>query len=61
MFLQYYNNPEATSQVLDEEGWYHTGDIGSWTQDGTLVLHGRKRDIFKLSQVPNLIRKIIDN
>ncbi len=45
MMLGYYNAPELTAQVLDAEGWYYTGDIGTLNQDGYLRLEDRKSDL----------------
>ena len=41
----YYNNPEATAQALDEEGWVHTGDLGIRRPDGSFKITGRLKDI----------------
>jgi long-chain acyl-CoA synthetase len=47
-FQGYWRNPEATAAVIDAEGWYHTGDLGSLSSDGFLTMHGRKKDMLAL-------------
>src|SRR3990172_1643836 len=42
----YFENPEATREVLEPDGWFHTGDLGTIDPDGSLKVVGRKRDIF---------------
>jgi long-chain acyl-CoA synthetase len=45
----YHNNPKATAEVLNEEGWFHTGDLGSLDKEGYLTITGRAKDLFKTS------------
>ena len=45
----YWKLPEATAQVLDPEGWLHTGDVGEITPDGDLILRGRIKEIIVTS------------
>ncbi len=45
IMLGYYRAPEATAEVLDEEGWYYTGDLAWQDEEGYLHIVGRKRDV----------------
>lgn len=44
----YYKDPVKTADAIDAEGWYHTGDIGSIDENGTLMFHGRLKDMLKV-------------
>ena len=45
----YLNNAEETAKVIDDEGFYHTGDVGYADEDGHFFITDRKKDLFKLS------------
>lgn len=45
----YYNNPDATKEVIDDEGWLHTGDVGEWVEGKFLKITDRVKEIFKTS------------
>ncbi|MCP4325594.1 MAG: long-chain fatty acid--CoA ligase [Alteromonadales bacterium] len=49
IMIGYHNNEQATNEVIDSEGWLHTGDLGSLDSDGYLTITGRKKEIFKTS------------
>ncbi|MCD9494961.1 AMP-binding protein [Photobacterium carnosum] len=50
LFSGYYNNPQATQESFDNDGWLYTGDIGSLDNDGYLTIQGRKKDTFKTAK-----------
>lgn len=50
VFIGYYQKPDLTNDVMQEDGWFHTGDIGQVTTDGCLKIIDRKKQLFKLSQ-----------
>ncbi|CAH8665577.1 unnamed protein product [Schistosoma curassoni] len=46
----YFKDPVKTAELIDSDGWIHTGDIGEWTEEGSLKIVDRVKSIFKLSQ-----------
>jgi long-chain acyl-CoA synthetase len=49
VMLGYYNNQTATDEVIDKDGWFHTGDIGIFQEGKFLKITDRKKEIFKTS------------
>jgi len=45
----YYNKPDETKAVIDDEGWFHTGDVGEWIDGKFLKITDRVKEIFKTS------------
>ncbi len=61
----YFDNAEATSEAIDAEGWYHSGDLGRMDADGCLYVVGRKKDIFYCPDgsnvYPGFIEMLLEN
>ncbi|MDO9185921.1 MAG: long-chain fatty acid--CoA ligase [Bacteroidia bacterium] len=61
VMLGYYNRPDATAEVIDSEGWFHTGDIGMFIEDRFLKITDRKKEIFKTSGGKYIAPMILEN
>ncbi len=61
VMMGYYKNPELTKSAFDEEGWFKTGDIGSWEKGKFLKVTDRKKEIFKLSGGKYVAPQVIEN
>lgn len=56
----YFKNKEATDAVMDSEGWFHTGDMGTRSADGTLFLRGRYKTMILTSSGQNIYPEEIE-
>lgn len=61
VMLGYYKDPEYTSEVIDSEGWFHTGDVGTLVGGRYLKITDRKKDIFKLSAGKYVAPQLLEN
>ncbi|MFW5767262.1 MAG: AMP-dependent synthetase/ligase [Bacteroidota bacterium] len=61
VMLGYYKDPESTKQVIDENGWMHTGDVGQIIDDKFLQITDRKKEIFKTSAGKYIAPQVIEN
>jgi long-chain acyl-CoA synthetase len=61
VMMGYYNNQEATNEVIDSEGWFHTGDIGEFQDEKFLKITDRKKEIFKTSGGKYIVPQAMEN
>lgn len=61
VMLGYYKNPEATAAVLDNEGWYRTGDLGVMDKDGYLYIRGRSKNMLLGASGQNIYPEEIED
>lgn len=61
IMIGYYNQPEKTAEVLTEDGWFHTGDIGEMVEGEYLKITDRKKEMFKTSGGKYVAPQIMEN
>ena len=61
VFKGYFKDEQSTREVIDEEGWLHTGDVGEFTEKGSLIITDRKKDIIMTSGGKNVSPSEIEN
>jgi long-chain acyl-CoA synthetase len=61
VMLGYYKEPEFTREIIDSEGWLHTGDIGVMVEGRFLKITDRKKEMFKLSSGKYVAPQVIEN
>lgn len=61
VMLGYYKNEEATREVIDEDGWFHTGDLGVISADGHLFLRGRIKNMLLGANGQNIFPEEIED
>jgi long-chain acyl-CoA synthetase len=57
----YYKEPELTKEVIDDDGWFHTGDVGLLVDNKYLKITDRKKEMFKLSSGKYIAPQVIEN
>ncbi len=61
VMLGYYKAPDQTAEVIDKDGWFHTGDIGVFEEGRWLKITDRKKEMFKLSAGKYIAPQVIEN
>lgn len=57
----YYNKPDLTAEVIDKEGWFHTGDVGELQENRFLKITDRKKEMFKTSGGKYIAPQVLEN
>jgi len=57
LMLGYYKNQEATAQIIDVNGWLHTGDLGTIDEEGNVTVRGRSKNLLLSQRTEYLSRR----
>jgi len=61
VFQGYWNNESATNEMIDENGWLHTGDLGALDEEGFLAITGRKKDLIITAAGKNVAPAVLED
>jgi long-chain acyl-CoA synthetase len=61
LMLGYYKEPQLTEEAIDTDGWFHTGDIGTFVKGKYLKITDRKKEIFKISSGKYIAPQVLEN
>lgn len=61
LMLGYYKNPQATSQIIDANGWLHTGDLATMDIDGYVTVRGRSKNMLLTASGQNIYPEEIES
>ncbi|MGH1562632.1 AMP-dependent synthetase/ligase [Mumia sp. DW29H23] len=61
VFRGYWNAPEATAAAIDEDGWFHTGDVGEIDSEGFISITGRKKEIIVTAGGKNVVPAVLED